>query len=176
MTTNRRREGIIGALVVFLVTISPVLLVAWAGASGSVGDLGQVEVLPVGVALALVVAVVAGAATSRGFARVDADPACGTLDGWAAFLLGLGAYVLVLTSVPMVITKMMMPGETQSLDDRLGWIGLAYVGGHALAVVVGMWVGGRFLGRRDASDLEADQEPSAEHCESGRRSVRPAGE
>lgn len=160
MTTNRGCAGIVGAVIVLLVTISPVLLVAWAGASGSVGDLSQVEILPVGVALAVVLAVVAGIATSRAFVRVDADPTRGTLDGWAAFVLGLGAYILILTLVPMVITKMMLPGETESLDDRLVWIGLVYVGGHVLAVVVGVWTGSAFLGR--GGDADGDEPENAE--------------
>jgi hypothetical protein len=161
MNTNRRQAGIVGVAIVFIVTISPVLLVAWAGASGSVGDLGQVEILPVGVALAILLAVAAGIATSRAFARVDADPTKGTLDGWAAFVLGLGAYILILTLIPIVITEMMLPGETESFDDRLFWIGLVYVGGHVLAVVVGMWTGSAFLGRGgDAGGNEAEQAES----------------
>ena len=157
-TSGRRHTGIVGAVIVLAVTLSPVLIVAWAGASGSVGDLDQVEILPAGVVIAMVTAGVAGFATRRGFARVDADPNRGTLDGWAAFVLGLGAYLIVLTCIPLVITKLMMPGETQSLDDRLGWIGLVYVGGHALAVLLGMWVGGRVLGSGSPSDVpDADQ-------------------
>jgi len=148
MTTRPTHHigGLSAGLIVFVVTMLPVLLIGFAGASGSFGDLAEVDVLLGGFGLAAVIGVFAGWLMGHALDRVDAAGRS-RLDAWAAFFIGLALFIFLITLIPAVIVLGLFPDENQPISNRIGWIYFVWVGGYALATLAGAFVGRLFLGR-----------------------------
>lgn len=148
MTTRPTHHigGLGAGLIVFVVTMLPVLLIGFASASGSFGDLAEVDVLLGGFGLAAVIGVVAGWLMGHALDRVDAAGRSG-LDAWAAFFIGLALFIFLITLIPAVIVLGLFPDENQPISNRIGWIYVVWVGGYALATFAGAAVAKAFLGR-----------------------------
>jgi hypothetical protein len=129
-------QGFVAGVGVFLVDISPVLLLWWAGASGSVGDLSEVQLLGVGIAYALVIGVAAGRAMTRALDLAAATTSLGRLDPWGAYALGLGVYSLAMTAMPALMYGLLLTDENQTLRSRMWLVGLLWVAGRLLAVFI----------------------------------------
>lgn len=138
--------GLSAGLIVFVVTVLPVLLIGFATASGSFGDLSEVELLFGGLLLAVVVGIVAGWLMIRALDRTAAERRS-PLDAWAAFFVGLALFIFLITLIPAIILLGLFPDENQSIDTRVGWIYVVWIGGYAVAALAGALIGRQFLGR-----------------------------
>jgi hypothetical protein len=142
---SRRIQSALAGLGGFLVTIWPVLLIALAGASGSVGDLSQVHSLGVGVLYAIGIGLGAGWLMDHALRWVATTADRRTGDAWGAYALALGVYTFVLTAVPALIYLALLGDEDRSLHDRFWVIAAVWVGGNVLAAILGALAGALLL-------------------------------
>lgn len=138
--------GLAAGLAVFVATVAPALVAGSAAASGSLGDLSETELLIGGPVLAAVVAIVAGWLMGRALGRTALEGRS-PLDAWSAFLVGLAVFIGLITLIPAIILLGLWPDENQSLARGVGRIYVVWIGGYALAGLVGALIGRSFLGR-----------------------------
>jgi hypothetical protein len=145
---GRRRLGQIAAgAIVFVVLALPALLFWWAGSNGSLGDLSEIDVLGVGLVVALTAAVVAGWLMGRAFDIASRDPEVGRLDPWAALFVAVIVLSIAVTLVPAFGLVVLLPDENASLGTRFHWLGVIWIGGAALAAAASVWGARRVLVR-----------------------------
>lgn len=158
-TRTRWTQAALAGLGVLLTTIWPVLVIWWAGASGSLGDLTQMHALGPGLIYVLVLAVLASRLMARALRWVDRQPGRAPADAWGAYALALGVYSLALTLVPIPLYLLLLGDENQSLSDRFWLIAAMWVGGNLLAAAGGVSAGRALLvGRRGARGRQPTQE------------------
>lgn len=145
--TSRKRHllAALAGIAAFLVTIWPVLLIGWAGASGSLGDLSQVASLGIGLVYSLAIALFAAVMVDLAIRRVAATGVRPLGDIWGAFALGLGVYTLALAVVPAVVYVVLLTDEAQSMGERMWLIAGLWTGGHLLAAATGAGAGAALL-------------------------------
>jgi hypothetical protein len=144
---GRRVGQLVAGVLVFAVLAAPVLIFRWAGSSGSLGDLSEIEVLGVGLVIAFAASVAAGILMGRAFDIAAQDPDVGRLDPWAALFVGLMLLSVAVTLVPATGLVVLLPDENTPLGARAHWLGLIWVGGSALAASVSVWGARRVLVR-----------------------------
>ena len=142
-----RLQGALAGAGVFLADIWVVLLIWWAGASGSVGDLSELDLVGPGLLTAVVIAVACGWLMTVALRRAACSPGLGRLDPWGAYALGLGTYNLLLTAVPGIIYALLLTDENQSLRSRMWAVDLLWAGGHLAAAALSVLAARALLGR-----------------------------
>lgn len=148
MTARARRiQAILAGLGAFLVDVWPVLLIAWAGASGSVGDLSEVPTLGIGLTYGILIGVLAGWLMNRALVRASRSPWLRPADAWGAYALAMGLYTLGLTLVPALIYGLLLTDENMSLRGRFWLIALLWIGGHVAAAAISVLAASVLLGR-----------------------------
>lgn len=145
---SRRWQATAAGVGAFLVDVWPVLLIWWAGASGSVGDLSEVRFLAVGLVFSVALALFVGRLMTETLRRTAASPRLAPLDPWGAYALGIGVYNLALTAVPALVYGLLLADENQSLSSREWLVYLLWVGGHLLAIVLAVGAARALLGRQ----------------------------
>lgn len=145
---SRRWQAAAAGVGAFLVDVWPVLLIWWAGTTGSVGDLSEVRFLGVGLVYAAALAVFVGWLMSVTLRRAAASPELAPLDPWGAYALGIGVYNLMLTAVPALIYGLLLADENQSLRSREWLVYFLWVGGHLVAIVLAVGAARALLGRQ----------------------------
>jgi hypothetical protein len=131
---------------VFAVDMWPVLLIWWAGSSGSVGDLSQVRFLGISTLYAAGLAALSGRLMAVALERAEASPRLARLDPWGAYALGIGVYELALTAVPAIMYGLLLADENQSLRSREWLVHLLWIGGHLAAALLGFAAARALLG------------------------------
>jgi hypothetical protein len=133
---------------VFVVLAAPAVVIWWAGDNGSLGDLSELELLVVGLLVALASSVLAGALMGRALDIADATPQAGRLDPWAALFVATGVLGTVVALVPATTLVLLLPEEDTALGARAHWVALVWVAGAAGSAVVSIWAGRAVLVRR----------------------------
>ena len=160
-TRSRRTQSALAGVGVLLATMWPILAIWWAGASGSLGDLSQIQTVAPGFAYGLILAALAAGLMSRALRWVDGHPSRVPGDAWGAYALALGVYSLALTLVPIPLYLLLLGDEGQSLADRFWLIATMWVGGNLLATAAGVGAGRRLLvGRRKPQGRVACRGPA----------------
>ena len=147
-TRSVRVQGALAGVGVFLADVWPLLLIWWAGASGSVGDLSEIDLIGLGLLYAGAVAATAGWLMVIALRRAANSAQLGRLDPWGAYAFGVGIYNLALTAVPGLIYGLLLIDENRSLRDRAWLVDLLWVGGHLVAAAVSVIAARWLLGSR----------------------------
>lgn len=146
--TRRRRVGQATAgAVVFAVLALPSALIWWAGSNGSLGDLSEVELLGVGVAIAVGAAAIAAVLMGDALDLAERDPAVGRLDPWAALFVGVIVLSIAVALIPAVGLLVLLPDENTPLGSRVHWLGVIWVGGSLAVGALSVWTAHRVLTR-----------------------------
>lgn len=150
MSTGAARVGsqITAGAIVTGVLASPALLIWWSGANGSLGDLSEIELLGVGLAIAAVSGAAAAGLMGRALALAERDPLVGRLDPWAALFVGVTVLAVAVAVVPAVGLLLLLPDEDTPLGARVHWLEAVWVGGFLLASSVAV-VAARAVLRRE---------------------------
>jgi hypothetical protein len=155
MTTGESHVGggIGAGTIVFLITMLPAMLIAIAGANGSLGDLSQVELIGPSIVLAILIAGFAGWSMERSLRRADTEHRS-PVDAWAAFFVGLALFVFLITLVPALILLALFPDEGQSLDASIAGLGAVWIGGYILAAAAATAAARAFFERKGPTDRQ----------------------
>ena len=148
-------HGVVAGIGVFLVDVWPVLLIWWAGASGSVGDLSELRFLGVGLVWAAVLAVLAARVMMRWLHRAAGSADLGRLDPWGAYALGVGVYNVALTAALALTWGLLLVNENQSLREREWSVVLLWAGGRLASAAVAYASARGLLGRSLQKPAEA---------------------
>jgi hypothetical protein len=147
MTPRRRAvHGLFAGIGLFLLDVWPLLLIWRAGASGSLGDLSELQFLSIGLIYSVGLAVIAGRMMSAALQQVDGSLQVGRLDPWGAYATGIGVYNLAVAAV-MGIMLLLLNGEGQSLQDRFWLAVLLWIVGHVAAAAVAIAAARALLGK-----------------------------
>jgi hypothetical protein len=148
-TSRRLAAQAAAAVIVFVVLASPALMIWWAGSNGSLGDLSEIEMLGVGLVIAVAASLAAGLLMGRAVDIAARDPAVGRLDPWAALFVGVIVLAVAVALIPAVGLLVLLPDENTPLGSRVHWLGAIWVGGSLLAGAASFWGAHRTLvGRR----------------------------
>ncbi len=142
-----RLQTAAAGLGVLLVDVWPILLIWRAGASGSVGDLSEVRLLGVGLAVSACLGLLAAWLMHRALTRAAASPRLVAGDVWGAYALTIGVYTLTLTLASGLMYLLLLTDENQSLRSRFWLIATLWVAGRVAAVVVSVGSAAALLGR-----------------------------
>lgn len=141
MTRAQRWQAVLGGLGAFLVTVWPPVLVAWAAASGSLGDVPAGWVLAIGGACAVLIGAAAGVALARGLAIAGRSRERSVAEVWAGYVLGMGVYVALLTAMPFLVHLLFLAEEGQPLADRFWLTAVLWVVSHLVSAAGGLLAG-----------------------------------
>jgi hypothetical protein len=148
MTPRRRAvHGLLAGIGLFLIDVWPLLLIWRAGASGSLGDLSELQFLSIGLVYSVGLAVIAGRMMSAALHRVDGSLQVGRLDPWGAYATGIGVYNLAVAAVMGIMLLLLLNGEGQSLQDRFWLAVLLWIVGHVAAAAVAIAAARALLGK-----------------------------
>lgn len=148
MTRTRRAiHGVLAGIGVFLIDVWPLVLIWRAGASGSLGDLSELQFLGAGLVYSFGLAVIVGRMMSGALQQVDGSVQIGRLDPWGAYATGIGVYNLALTAGMGIMLLLLLNGEGQSFQDRFWFVALLWIVGHIAAAVVAIAAAQALLGR-----------------------------
>ena len=147
MTRTRRViHGVLAGIGVFLIDVWPLVLIWRAGASGSLGDLSELQFLGAGLVYSVGLAVMAGRMMSAALRRVGGSVQIGRLDPWGAYATGIGVYNLALSAGMGIMLVLLLNGEGQSFQDRFWLVALLWIAGHIAAAVMGIAAARALLG------------------------------
>lgn len=129
---------------VFSVLALPAFMIWWAGSSGSLGDLSEIEMLGAGLSVSAASGVLAGVLMGKALDIAARDPTVGRLDPWAALIVGVTVLSVSVTLVPVVGLLSLLPDEDTALRSRTHslaaiWICGSIVAGY-LSYRVARWV------------------------------------
>jgi len=148
MTRTRRAiHGVLAGTGMFLIDVWPLVLIWRAGASGSLGDLSELQFLGAGLAYSFGIAVIAGRMMSAALWRVDGSVQIGRLDPWGAYATGIGMYNLALSAGMGIMLLLLLNGEGQSFQDRFWLVVLLWIVGHVAAAAVAIAAARALLGK-----------------------------
>lgn len=148
MTRTRRAiHGVLAGTGMFLIDVWPLVLIWRAGASGSLGDLSELQFLGAGLVYSFALAVIVGRMMSAALQQVDGSVQIGRLDPWGAYATGIGVYNLALTAGMGIMLLLLLNGEGQSFQDRFWLVALLWIVGHIAAAVVAIAAAQALLGR-----------------------------
>jgi hypothetical protein len=148
MTPTRRAvHGVLAGIGMFLIDVWPLLLIWQAGASGSLGDLSELQFLGIGLIYSVGLAVIAGRMMSAALQQVDGSPELGRLDPWGAYATGIGVYNLAVTAAMGIMLVLLPYSEDQSFQDRFWLIVLLWIVGHVAAAAVAIAAARALLGQ-----------------------------
>ncbi len=148
MTRTRRAiHGVLAGTGMFLIDVWPLVLIWRAGASGSLGDLSELQFLGAGLVYSFGLAVIVGRMMSGALQQVDGSVQIGRLDPWGAYATGIGVYNLALTAGMGIMLLLLLNGEGQSFQDRFWLVALLWIVGHIAAAVVAIAAAQALLGR-----------------------------
>ncbi len=154
-TSRRLVAQIAAATIGFVVLASPALMIWWAGSNGSLGDLSEIELLGVGLLIALGASLAAGLLMGRAVDVAARDPGVGPLDPWAALFVGVIVLAIAVALIPAVALLVLLPDENTPLGSRAHWLEAIWVGGSLLAGAASIWSARRVLvhGRSDPGSM-----------------------
>ena len=155
-TSHRLQVAAAGAGVV-LVDSWPVLLIWRAGASGSVGDLSEVSLLGVGLAVSVALGVLAAWLVLSALGRAARSSRLVSADVWGAYALAIGVYTLALTLASGLMYALLLTDENQSLRSRFWLIVALWVAGRVGAVLLGIGSAAALLGWGRSSGTAPEQ-------------------
>jgi hypothetical protein len=144
-TSHTVQAGAAGVGVV-IVDSWPVLLIWWAGASGSVGDLSEVRLLGVGLSLSVALGVLAAWLVHGALGRAARSSRLVPADVWGAYALALGVYTLALTVASGLMYMLLLTDENESLRSRFWLIVALWVAGRVAAVLLSIGSAAALLG------------------------------
>jgi hypothetical protein len=148
MTPRRRAvHGLLAGIGLFLLDVWPLLLIWRAGASGSLGDLSELQFLGIGLIYSVGLAVIAGRMMSAALQQVDGSLQIGRLDPWGAYATGIGVYNLAVAAAMGIMLLLLLNGEGQSLQDRFWLAVLLWIIGHVAAAAVAIAAARALLGK-----------------------------
>ena len=145
--TRRALSQVAAGLCVLVAMCAPALLLWWAGAEGSIGDLSELELLTTGLIVAGCAAIVAAVLMGRALDIADADPEVGRLDPWAALFVAAAVLGSVVAIVPATTLVLLLPDEDSSIGPRMHWVAVAWVVGAAISAAASLWAGRAVLRR-----------------------------
>lgn len=152
----RRVQAILAGIGAFLVDVWPVVLVAWAGTSGSIGDLSPAHLLGVGLTFGVGTGILAGWLMDRALRRAARSPRLRPADAWGAYAFAISLYTVGLVLVPaLTIFGLLLTDENVSLQDRFWLLALLWAGGRAAAAAVSVGAAAALLGRERTRSVPA---------------------
>lgn len=144
-------QGVVAGLGIVVIELWPVILIWRAGASGSVGDLSELNFLWFGLTYSVVFAVGAGFLMGRALTRAAASSRLGRFDPWGAYALGVGVHTLALTALPALMLGILLADENQSIRGRVWLVQLIWIAGHLVAATIAVLAARALLGRAEPS-------------------------
>ena len=145
--TRRAIHGVVAGIGMFLIDVWPLVLIWRAGASGSLGDMSELQFLGAGLVYSFGLAVIVGRMMSAALQRAGGSVQIGRLDPWGAYATGIGVYNLALTAGMGIMLVLLLNGEGQSFQDRFWLVALLWIVGHIAAAVIGIAAARALLGR-----------------------------
>jgi len=165
-TTSRRVQAATAGVGVVVVDSWPLLLIWRAGASGSVGDLSEVSLLGVGLAVSAALGVLAGWLMYGALGRAARSSRLVPGDVWGAYALAIGVYTLAMTLASGLMYVLLLTDENQSLRSRFWLIVALWVAGRVAAVLLSVGSATALLGwgrrSRTAQDETGNSVPGRE--------------
>jgi hypothetical protein len=138
-STRRRAAQAAAGGIVFAVVSMPALMIWWAGSNGSLGDLSEIELLGVGLVIALGAGAIAMNLVGRALDLAACDPRVGSRDPWAALFVATIILSITATLVPAIGLLVLLPDENTPLGSRVHWLAAVWLGGCLLAGAISIW-------------------------------------
>ena len=155
--TSHHLQAAAAGVGVVVVDSWPVLLIWRAGASGSVGDLSEVSLLGVGLAVSVALGAFAAWLTFGALGRAARSSQHFAADVWGAYALAVGVYTLALTAASGLMYVLLLTDENESLRSRFWLIVALWVAGRAAAVLFSLGAAAALLGWARSSGTVPEQ-------------------
>ena len=153
---TRHRQARIYGLVLFLLGVTPTVLLLIALYSGAVGSAPRRGLLLMALAVTGLVAAGAGVALHRALDAVDVHPGRTPADAWVAAYVGATIFIIGTVAIPVVML-MVMVNSDRSLQDSGAWFFVVWTVAHALIAAAALGLARLAFGRStEAADKEAE--------------------